>query len=438
VEGIESRISRQVRAAVGQRRDELVALLQGMVRASRDGDDATQAFVAEKLDGWGCEVETIREDPTRISVRKEFRAAEIMDSEPRTTVMARLRGAGGGRSLMLWAHPDSVTVANTEVWRHDPFGGDRENGRIYGWGVADDKSGVAAGMAAVRLLQELDLRPRGDVVIGSCASKRRAQGVVAAFDRGYLTDGSVYLHPAESGHGLDDIKAVSAGILWFRVVIEGKPPLTTEPNHVTFAHLAVNPIEKLGPIVAGLKALEQQRAARLRHVVLEEAMGQSTRLTFGTVHAEAATPTRIPERCELGVAMAIPPGEPLEAAKRDVEQALEALASGDPWLREHPPRVEWLFGTEGVELPEGHALVETVRQALMTATDRPPSIYALHASSDIRVPMHYNGTPCVGFGPLAGDSSQIGKADEWVDEEDYLRMVEACALTILDWCGYEA
>lgn len=430
-------VVRDVRRVVDEQRDEFVGILQGMVRAAGGGEDACQAFVAETLADSACEVETIVRDPTTIDVNNEFRAAEIMDSTPRTTVMGRLRGTDGGPSLMLWAHPDSVRVVDTSAWRHDPFGGDRENGRIYGWGVADDKSGVAAGMAALRAVQALGLRPRGDVVIGSCASKNRAQGVIAAYERGWTTDASVYLHPAESGNGLDDIKAVAPGTMMFRVVVTGKPPETTEPAHVAFAHLGVNPIEKVTSIIAALKAMERERAGRLAHPILDEAMGQASRLTFGSIHAEAPTPTRIPERCELGVAMVIPPGEKLADAMRDVETAIARAAAADEWLRDHAPRVDWLFGTEGVEVPEGHPLLETVRASLLAATDRPPSVYPLHAGSDIRVPIHFNGTPCVGFGPLAGDSTQIGKADEWVDENDYLRMVEACTLIILSWCGYD-
>jgi acetylornithine deacetylase len=422
---------------VAANREEIVGLLQGLVRASRDGDDATQAWVADTAERWGTHVETIRQDPTALTLKKEFVAPEAIDAEVRTTVMIRHQGSGGGRSLMLWAHPDSVKVVNTDDWRHDPFGGERENGRIYGWGVADDKSGVAAGMAVVRVLQAMGATPRGDVVVGSCASKRRAQGVIAAFDRGYTTDGSVYLHPAESGHGLDDIKSVSAGTLQFKLVIHGQPPATTEPGHVTFGHISVNPIDKLPVLLTALKAMETERAARLRSAALEAAMGQSTRVLVGTVHAEAATPTRVAPTCELLVTMALPPGESLGDARRDVEAMLSGVGAADPWLREHPIGVTWLFGTEGVEVAEDHALVEATKRALAFATGRQPSVYALHGNSDIRVPNHYCGTPCVGFGPLAGDSSQIGRSDEWVSEDDYLRLVEACVMIALEWCGFD-
>lgn len=425
-----------VRRIVADNRDALVDVLQGIVRASRDGDDATQVYVAETLSSWGLEAETISRDPRTIELKHEFRALETLDGEPRTTVMGRWRGTGDGKSLMLWAHPDSVKLVDTADWKHDPFGGERENGRIYGWGVADDKSGVAAGMAAVRALQLLGLTPKGDVVIGSCASKRRAQGVVAAFDKGYLTDGSIYLHPAESSNGLDDIKSTASGVLMFRVTIPGLQPETTEPSHVAFAHLGVNPTEKIGLVVAALKGAEAERAARLRHPVLEAQMGASTRLTVTAISGGDSGVTRIPASVDLSVAMTLPPGDSLDAAKSDIERALAAAAPADPWLAEHPPVVTWLFGTEGVEVPEGHPLLESVRGALLAATDRPPAVYALHSGSDIRVPIHNTGTPCVGFGPMAGDSTQIGKSDEWVDEEDYLRMVEACALVILDWCGH--
>ena len=63
-----------------------------------------------------------------------------------SSIIARCKGAGNGRSLILFAHPDGEPVTGTDRWRHDPFAGEVEDGRLYGWGVADDLSGVAAGL----------------------------------------------------------------------------------------------------------------------------------------------------------------------------------------------------------------------------------------------------------------------------------------------------
>jgi acetylornithine deacetylase/succinyl-diaminopimelate desuccinylase-like protein len=290
-------------------------------------------------------------------------------------------------------------------------------------------------MAAVRTIQLLGLCPQGDVVLGSCASKRHAQGIVAAFERGYATDGSIYLHPAESGHGFADLKAITCGALLFNVILDGTEPPTSEPNHVPFAHQAVNPIETAATVVAALKRMEGELARDWPHELLEHAMGgQGTRLSFGSIYA-AAAPVRIPPRCELGVALVFPPGVPLAEVQAAVERTLAELSVDS--TAPVRSRVEWLFGTEGAEVPRDHPLCEITTAAIRVATGTTPSVYALHATSDIRVPQHWNGTPCLGFGPLAGDSSQIGRSDEWIDEDDFLRMILACTLIVLAWCGYD-
>mgnify|MGYP003704821785 CR=1 FL=1 len=63
------------------------------------------------------------------------------------------RGSGGGRSLILFAHPDGEPLAGLDRWRHDPFGGTIADGRLHGWGVADDLSGVALMIEGLRAIE---------------------------------------------------------------------------------------------------------------------------------------------------------------------------------------------------------------------------------------------------------------------------------------------
>ena len=61
----------------------------------------------------------------------------------------------------------------------------------------------------------------------------------------------------------------------------------------------------------------------------------------------------------------------------------------------------------------------------------------MHTSSDIRVPAVQHGTPCVGFGARAGNLAQDGLPDEWIDLDDFARMVAAVEGVIEEWCGTE-
>jgi acetylornithine deacetylase len=64
-----------------------------------------------------------------------------------------------------------------------------------------------------------------------------------------------------------------------------------------------------------------------------------------------------------------------------------------------------------------------------------PKVNPLHSASDIKNPKLFSGIPSVGIGPLAGDLTQAGSHDEWVDVEDYIRAIKICAKIIVDWSG---
>src|SRR4030095_14161217 len=111
--------------------------------------------------------------------------------------------------------------------------------------------------------------PAGDIVLASTPSKRHARGVSALLHGGLRADAAVYLHPAESGVGLREIKAFCLGQLEFRLAVQGIPPATQEISHLAFAHQATTPADLLMAIHARLHTLAERRAATLSHPLLE-------------------------------------------------------------------------------------------------------------------------------------------------------------------------
>jgi len=425
-----------VRDAADRRRDASLAFLRDLIRLQSRGEAAVQDRVARACEALGCAVSTLRYDPAAVPMREEFAQARAMDAEPRDSVVARLPGAGGGHSLIFFAHPDGEPVRNAERWTHDPFAGVVADGRLHGWGVSDDLAGVAIMVEAMRAVADAGLRPRGDVLAASTPSKRHARGVAAVLHHGHRADAAVYLHPAESGVGMREIKAMCGGQLYFTVTVPGRPPETTEPGHAAFAHLAVNPLEAALPVQRALAALGEARAARVRHPRLDAAVGRATNLLLSYARCgEEGRYGRVAAECTLGGSISFPPGEAMGEVQREVEAALRDAAAADPWLSEHPPRLEWVSGVTGAEVPESHPLYAAVARAVTAGTGEAPFVNALHTGSDIRVPMVQQGIPTVGLGPLGGDLSQNGARDEWVDVEDYLRAVKVAAGVIVEWCG---
>ena len=411
-----------------------LAFLAALTAAQADGEAAVQALVAERLAAIGCAVEAIRYDPATVPLIGEFAADSARMPGERVSIVGRHRGEATKRSLILFAHPDSEPV-NTAGWSRAPFAAEEVEGRLYGWGVADDLAGIAAGVLGLEraLAGGVILGP---VVMASTPSKRHARGVTALLQRGLTADAAVYLHPAESGAGMREVKAFASGALEFSVTVTGRLPETTEPSHAAFAHMAVNPLDKAMDIIMALRRLDAERGARVSHPRLQAAVGRSTNLmvTMMACGGEGRF-SRIQPQARFGAALAFPPTEALEAVQAEVEAAIAAAVEADPWLAAHPPEVTWLSGTSGCALETDHPLWSSVAGAVRAVTGGEPFVNALHTGSDIRNPWVQKGIPTVGLGCLCGGLTHSGDVDEWVDVADFERMVAVTAAIIADWCG---
>lgn len=410
-------------------------LLCQLITAAGEGREAIDDITASAMASLGVELERFDYAPRAVPLVDEFAAEARASTTPERCLIGRLPGDGGGRSLLLFAHPDTEEVQAAPGWETDPFCPTIKDGRLFGWGVADDLAGLAMLVQGVRLLSSANLRPKGDLILISAPSKRHRRGIAAALHRGVSADAAVYLHPAESGRGLDEIKAYAPGQLEFMITVRGHQPNTAEPAHTAFAHQAVNPFEKAMSIAAALRAVDDKRGKEVRHPTMQQAIGRSTNLML--THCDVGSSdqlSRMPSTCRFGGALTLIPGERLDDVMAAVEEAVKAAAQQDDWLRENPPIIEWLAGVSAAETEQTSDLYQTVAGALrhLGAT---PKVNPLHTSSDIRNPIVQKDMPTVGLGPLCGGLTMAGKTDEWVDIADFHKAVVATALVIAGWCG---
>jgi acetylornithine deacetylase len=428
-------LSAKLRSAAASRAEAAIALLRDLIAAQPAGEAAVQARVADGLRDAGAEVSALRYLPADVPLREEF-AAEPPPAE-RESILGRLPGTGGGRSLILFAHPDSEPLQQPHGWSVDPFAGVERNGRLYGWGISDDLSGVAIMVSALDVLRAAGLSPRGAVIVASTPSKRHARGVHAVMHHGHRADAAMYLHPAESGAGMKEVKAFASGQIEFRITVRGRAPDTTEPGQTAFAHTAVNAVDKAMVVIAALHALDARRGARVRHPALDVAIGRSTNLLIAGIAAGGVEASCVPISCTITGSLAFPPGEALSAVRAELDAAIAEAASADPWLSKNPPEVTYTAGVTGAEVTTEHPLWAATAAAIRAQTGLEPFVNPLHTGSDIRNPMVQHGIPCVGLGPLGGDLTQNGRTDEWVDAADHLHAVAVTAALIAEWCGVD-
>ncbi|MEM5775490.1 MAG: M20/M25/M40 family metallo-hydrolase, partial [Anaerolineaceae bacterium] len=123
------------------------------------------------------------------------------------------KGAGGGKSLMLTGHMDTVGIGGMA----DPFSAEIRDGNLYGRGACDMKTGLAVALGAVKALRDAGIRPAGDVYIAGAADEEYLSIGSEQLAGAYKADAVVVAEPS----GLDIVRA-HKGFIWFEVVTHGR------------------------------------------------------------------------------------------------------------------------------------------------------------------------------------------------------------------------
>lgn len=428
----------RLRQIVADQREEALALLDALLQASRAGEAAMQEIVARELAAAGFTIDHFEADLAALANHPEFsllpELAEL-GTAGRPNVVARLSGADGdqGRSLFVFAHVDSYPL-DPASWSVDPYRVTMgEDGRAYGYGIADDRSGIVGMVMAARALATAGLRPAGSLVMASCLGKHLgAAGTLAVMDRGYGGDAAVYLHPAETGAGLAEFKSVTLGLVQFRVTVAGASPHFRERNQTPAAHQGSNAIQRAAQVIAALTRWDASRGERIRHAQIEAAIGRATNLNITGIDG-GMNDNQMPEECVFTGMITFPPGETVAEVRASFEEAVRDAARSIPGWTDRLPGVAWqpMMANPGETDPNG-AFARTFVACIEATTGQTPAVWPAHTASDIRFPLIYANAPTVGFGPRAGN---FGGPDEWLDVEDFSRAVASLSLLIARWCG---
>ena len=419
------------------RRIDVVALLQELVRIpSPTGEEgAVQALVQKRFAGAGLEMEAFEANLEELREHPAFSAPRFSLEKGyagRPNVFGRMRGAGGGRSLLLFCHADTVPPGPRTAWTRDPFGGEVEDNRLYGRGSGDAKSGLAVMIACAQALQGAGVRLRGDLTLLSTVEEEEGGGggMLACVLRGLKADGAVYTHMKPGGFGGVDIG--SGGDVSFRITVPG------QAGHKGSAHLFVNAIEKAEKVHAALRELDAQRGAMVREPLVEkrfEISGLEPRTVnlVVTMIRAGVSIGQLPAECILEGVAGVAPKESLEEVRELLESHVARAAEADPWLRENPPRLEWTERRAQSCLTDSeHPFVRTALSVAERVTGRPAQRQALNGTTDMRFPILYGDTPTIMFG---GNCPRGHIPDEFTYIDELQLSVDGLLHLILEWCG---
>ena len=406
-------------------RDILISTLRDLVRIpSLTGDEgAVQRVVQRQMADLGLEIDVWEPDPALMAPHLD--AVGLPESGSwagRPNVVGTLRGSGGGRSLILNSHIDTVEPGDPDRWTHPPFSGDDTGGQVWGRGSLDMKGGLATNLVAVRALLAAGLPLRGDVMIESVISEEDGgAGTVAALLRPYRADGAIITEPTRLR-----LVAATGGSFVFRITIEGLAA------HAAARNEGVSAIEAFNFLHAGLLAYEASRNAAITHP-LYGPIANRVPLNIGTIRG-GSWPSSVPEWLVAEGRGGLVPGESLADVQRDFVAEVRRIADGHPWLRDHQPVVEWITGqfTAG-EIQPDDPLVGVIGAAHEAATGTPIVIEGVTYGTDARHFLQIAGIPCVVYG--AGDVALAHQTDERMDIDALLVATRTIALGIAAWCG---
>lgn len=337
------------------------------------GESELAQFVAGWLTAAGLEVEV----------------EEVAPGRP--NVVGRARGGGGGSTLLLNAHMDTVGYEGMEA----PLEPRVEDGRLYGRGAYDMKGSLAAIMVAGAEAVRAGLR--GDVLVAAVADEEVYSIGAEAAARRYSADAAIVAEPTE-------LRLVVAhkGFVWLEVETRGRAAHGSRPD------LGEDAIVGMGRVLTGLGALAQALLDNPSH----------PRLGSGSVHASLISGgvelSTYPERCVLALERRTVPGETVEI----VEGQIREIADG--------AEIRTTFVREPFEVADDEPVVQSV---LRHAGG--PEIAGVPFWADSAV-FAAAGIPTVVFGP-GGEGAHAEV--EWVDLADLERCKDVYVQVARELCA---
>lgn len=363
--------------------------------------------------------------------RREGLESELQEVDPgRFQTVARLRGTGGGRSLMFNGHIDIDPIS--AGWVRDPWRPTIEGDRFYGAGIYNMKGGDAAMIMAAVAARRAGVPLRGDVVVACVVGELQGGvGTVHMLNRGVRADWAIVPEP----YSTENIITKHTGVIEFAVHVVGRSA------HISRMEHGVNAIGKMARVVEALEKL------RLRGEPDPDLPGLP-RLNVGSIvggrgrECELRGPNIVPDFCSVYVDVRFPESATAASILADVRGALDRLAATDRDLvyeiesPMNPARRAFREVMAPVSVPPDHPLVQTLRTNVQAIMGREPTIGAVapfsYAGNDT-AHLYAAGIPCCLYGPAGGFDE--GAADRWTSIEQIMTCARVFGATIPDVCG---
>jgi acetylornithine deacetylase len=352
------------------------------------GESEIAAYTADSMVAIGLEVSVHEPEPGRPSV------------------VGIWRGRGGGRSLMLNAHYDTVGVDEMV----DPFSATIRDGRLYGRGAYDMKGSLAACMSAAKGLIDAGIILDGDLVVAAVADEEYASLGTNELIRHYPVDGAIVTEPTEL-----DICLAHKGFIWLEVETTGRAA------HGSRYDLGLDANMLMGRFLAELDKLEQALRARPDHPLVGPPTLHAAMIQGGSeLSAYAAS-------CRLQIERRTIPGESEAQVVGEIQAIIDGLTAVNP---EFQARVKSFFVRDPFEVSPEAGIVQVLSEAASRVLNQRPAMVGQMPWMDSAL-LASAGVETVVIGP-AGAGAHAH--EEWVEVESVEKLAEILAETAIRYC----
>jgi acetylornithine deacetylase len=325
----------------------------------------------------------------------------------RPSVVGCLRGMGGGRTLMVNAHYDTVGVGSMP----DPFAARISEGRLYGRGAYDMKGSLAACMTAVKAFTDAGIGLAGDVLVAAVADEEHASiGTAEVIDH-YEVNGAIVTEPTEL-----DICVAHKGFVWLEVAVTGRAAHGSRPD------LGVDANMHMGRFLARLDVVRQQLSEKPPHRFVGVPSLHAAMLQGGTAASVYADSSRLTiERRTI-------PGETEQQVVREIQEILDDLSSVDPQFK---AELRTTLVRQPFEVATDSPIVRHLERAVERVTGGDPILAGQSPWMDSAL-LSSAGVDTAVIGPAgAGAHSD----EEWVELESVEKLTRILVETALEYCG---
>jgi acetylornithine deacetylase/succinyl-diaminopimelate desuccinylase-like protein len=329
----------------------------------------------------------------------------------RVNTIALLRGSGGGPTLCLNAHADTVGYAN---WADRALTPVIDGDRMIGLGVADDKSGCVAGLTALRALAESGKKLRGDLMVACVADEEGISIGSEDLLRRHTMDAMLIIEPDALPRAIVEHQ----GFGWIDVIVHGKPAHGSTPE------AGIDAIVHMAEVVRRLDRLD-------REVFAPNADPMNGKTVFHTGTIEGGTDyATYPSRAVLGIEIGTQPGEHLSDRVADIEAIFAECAQVLPGFR---AEVEVKLDREPFKAQGHEQLYSALDAAALATIGRPFEPTGLNAWADSGLTQGA-GIPTVMIGSAGGN---FHAPDEWASISELASLSNIVVETVRRYCGTE-